>query len=64
MSKHLAGLGGVVVAIVVLAIMGLIVDNMLKAIPHTSQRPYPKEVHVGLVPTTPPAPPDTVPAAP
>lgn len=52
------------VAIVVLAIMGLIVDNMLKAIPHTSQRPYPKEVHVGLVPTTPPAPPDAAPAAP
>lgn len=50
MNKHIVGLIGLLVGAVVLTITGFIMDAMLKAIPHTSQRPQPKEVHAVLVP--------------
>ncbi|HEY4123397.1 MAG TPA: hypothetical protein VGM36_02215 [Rhizomicrobium sp.] len=57
MSKHVAGMIGLLIGLTAVVIMGFLWDAMLKSIPHTKPKPYPKEVSVGLIPATPPAPP-------
>jgi len=51
MSKHVAGLIGLLVGIVVVVIMGIVWNAMLKSIPHTDpNKPKPPvEVSVGVI---------------
>jgi hypothetical protein len=55
MSKHVAGLIGLLVGIVVLVIMGIIWNEMLKSIPYSKPKPPPTEVSVGVIPEPAPA---------
>ena len=52
MSKHVAGLIGILIGIVVVVIMGFVWNEMLKSIPHSDpNKPKPPvEVSVGLIP--------------
>jgi hypothetical protein len=49
MSKHLAGLMGLLVGLVVLVITGFIMNAMLESIPHSKPKPQPTEVSVGVI---------------
>ena len=49
MSKHLAGLVGLLVGLVVLAITGFIMNAMLESIPHSKPKPPVTEVNVGVI---------------
>ena len=49
MSKHLAGLMGLLVGLVVLVITGFIMNAMLESIPHTKPKPPVTEVNVGVI---------------
>lgn len=53
MSKHVAGLVGLLVGLVVLAIMGLIWNAMLESIPHSDTKPQeqkPAVISVSVIP--------------
>ncbi len=49
MSKHVAGLIGLLIGLVAVVIMGIIWDAMLKSIPHTKPKPPQTEVSVGVI---------------
>jgi hypothetical protein len=49
MSKHVAGLIGLLVGLVVLVITGFIMNAMLESIPHSKPKPPVTEVNVGVI---------------
>ena len=59
MSKHVAGLIGLLIGIVAVVIMGIVWNAMLESIPHSDpNKPKPKpptEVSVGVIPEPAPA---------